>query len=309
MMKQFFFRILPLFSWRDLHVVTSSRNPDNAICRKVRPRSCARQTKRFHLSEIDAAVLRLLHKTTFNSHLRGSVAVVAFFDDADKLLELVPILCGPWLGADSPATGTKIRSAPGAKNMDRVLIFEYFWNGSKRFGMSRRAQVPCKAALSPRWTVSHRPTKQKNRKMRMSFEIPFTLLEFVGGKSTFSYEFSRWPFNFVVSKSMFRCTFPANFTTCHKFQWIVLCTGKGSLRPKTDTLGNMLRCDKVLGVPHETRLRDDWNLQKWPRFNTSHRHRHRASSWTGANGCRRLLAVPEPKAAWIENVSTPRPSK
>jgi hypothetical protein len=103
--------------------------------------------------------LRLLHKTTFNSHLRGSVAVVAFFDDADKLLELVPILSGPWLGADSPATGTKIRSAPGAKNM-----VEYFWHGSKRFGMSRRAHVPCKAALSPRWTVSHRPTKEKNRK-------------------------------------------------------------------------------------------------------------------------------------------------
>ena len=31
----------------------------------------------------------------------------------------------------------------------------------------------------------------------------------------------------------------------------------GKRHSKTDTLGNMLRGDKVLGVPHEARVRDD----------------------------------------------------
>ena len=68
-----------------------------------------------------------------------------------------------------------------------------------------------------------------------------------------------------------------------------------------------LEWHKVRHVPHETRLRDVWNLQKWPLLQHSpYRHGH---SDLIANGCQRLHTVAKTKAASSEHDPTLRTPK
>ena len=77
-----------------------------------------------------------------------------------------------------------------------------------------------------------------------------------------------------------------------------------SLAPVThmtlDTLWDMFECHEVPRLPRKTRLRDVWNLQKWPLLqNSPYRHGH-----PHANGCEGLRAQTQHRA---NTPSTPRP--
>ena len=130
---------------------------------------------------------------------------------------------------------------------------------------------------------------------------------FVATESMFSNEFSHERQNLLPQNRCFVPSFrqfSSHAAKCYGCHGICALAPLDVLPQKTafDTLRNMLECHKTQRLPRETRLRDVWNLQKWPLLQNSQQARPYCPH---VDHCGRLRTVADANATPSEHTLNP----
>ena len=133
---------------------------------------------------------------------------------------------------------------------------------------------------------------------------------FVATESMFSNEFSHEPQNLLPQNRCFVRgfrQFSSHAAKCYACHGICALPPLDAPPQKTafDTLRNMLECHKAQRLARETRLRDVWNLPKWPLLQNSQQMQQARPYCPHVDHCGRLRTVADANATSSEHTLNP----